>query len=113
MDESAPEGTGLGINERKRSHATPSSNIPSLKRSKVASGGPSNVLSLYKAAEEEGEEAWSEATPPPIPSLNEERHRTATAAVSNAPRMGGHASRGHTPPIVIDEAEMERKVCVL
>lgn len=94
-----------GTNDRKRSHATLTASIPSLKRSKVIDSGPS-----YLSEAEEKVSGVYTSRSLPI-SANSELKPTApiTAIVSNG--LGdGRGSRGHTPSIVMDEVEMDRKV---
>ena len=92
-------------NERKRSNAIPAS-VPSLKRSKVTNA----ICQLTPEVE-----AVRLSTPPPsvLPSTARREVRPPAApagVVINGDLNIGRGSRGQTPPIVIDEAEMDRKV---
>lgn len=100
----------LGTNDRKRSYGTPAASIPSLKRSKVMNSGPSNVLSLSEEEEKIPVTGTNTSSSLPLSAKNEVKPTPPTVAVVRNDLSGGRGSRGHTPPIVIDEAEMERKV---
>lgn len=90
--------------DRKRSNTTCSNAVPAVKRSKVNRSGPSNVLSLSESEEEESD------------SEPNEQSRTSQTSQSGTPSSiaNGHYkecnSRGNTPPILLDEAEIDRKV---
>lgn len=77
---------------------------------------PSNVLSLseVECEEEEGEGQKEDMERSCGSDSRSSEDRSATpAAASSTLSSGGRGSRNMTPPILIDEAEMERKVCSL
>lgn len=89
--------------------------VSSHKRSKVTSGTPSNVVSLSEPEEEDEEESSTYTARQSMRPLKLTGKPSPTVPVSVAGIVsnglgGGRGSRGHTPPIVIDEAEMNRKV---
>lgn len=102
LPQSPPSSVAATV-DRKRSHVIPTTTVPAVKRSRVNEGrGPSNILSLHEMeCEEEGFEVLK-----PVHSTVE---KPAVPEVVANGLSNGRGSRGMTPPILIDEAEIDRK----
>lgn len=88
---------------RKRSHATPAAPVPAVKRSKGNTRtGPTNILSLSDIELEEEEEVAESG-----------RGGVTTEPSPAAPAVNGFCSGRGSPTILMNEDEIDRKVCAM
>ena len=119
MAEQSPSVEPQAVNPetatRKRSYAhVPFTADADVKRSKVAERHvPGNVLSLCEEESEEGEgerEGEGEVMEGSYGSETSSADRSDVPVAGSSTHSGGRSSRNMTPPIPVDEVEMQRKV---